>query len=243
MQFNDTANLTGMIQHCEMLTGLGYAQISGDTSRLKEFTRLINTAYHKVINKIIASTDEWDFDDPNHADSGYIKSINTVSGTRSYELALADKILTVKRVEITYDGTNWYKAEPLDQGEFSGSLNDATVDKYFTKTAPYYDVIGKDLYMYPEPDANQTAGLKVWTVREVDEFTTADTIQEPGIAEPFHEMLPMMACEAWGMAHKPDLMNVIIPIRKELEFEMLNFYGRRNEDRHGKLKPAYVDYE
>ena len=83
MQFSDTTNLNGLIQRCELLTGLGDTGISGDATLLKHFTSLINQTYHKVVTMILQSQDEWDFDDKNHTDYPILTTDLVVSQSRS----------------------------------------------------------------------------------------------------------------------------------------------------------------
>lgn len=243
MKFNDVSGLNGLVQSCEFWTGKGNAQISGDSTSLAEFTRLINVNYHKVVTMILSSMDEWDFDDSNIGDAGFIKTYNLVSGTQTVTLPASDKILKIKRAEITYDGTTWYRLSPLDVNEYGDTSDAATVANNFSKSSPYYDVHGNYVYLYPIPDANVTGGLKLWVAREIDEFTTADTTQEPGIDEPFHEMIAVGASLDYAFAH--NLANAGGLASKFVDYEqrIRQYYGSRQEDRAMTMKPSNVDYE
>ena len=61
MVFNDTTDKKGLIQDCELRTGLGDTAISGNAALLDHFTRLINQRYQGVVTMILDSQDEWDF--------------------------------------------------------------------------------------------------------------------------------------------------------------------------------------
>lgn len=242
MQFNDTSNLNGLIQSCEDWTGLGLAQISGDTNQLKRFTRLINTNYHKVVTMILESMDEWDFDDANIGDRGFIKTYNLTAATQYVTLPLSDKILKVKRVEVTYDGTNWYKAEPIDLNQYSGASTTAEIANNFSVTKPFYDLHGNYIYLYPVPTANVTGGLKVWVTREIDEFTTADTTQEPGVDEPFHQMIALGASLDYAMMKGLANVNLLAARYAESEQRLRQYYGNKQDDRVLKFGAAVEDY-
>lgn len=243
MQFNDTSNLNGLIQSCEDWTGLGDGQISGDTTMLKRFTRLINTSYHKIVTMILDSQDESDFDDVNHGNTGFIKTYNLTADTQSILLPASDKILKLKRVEVTYDGVTWRHAQPIDINEYGGTADATTVNGLFSVSEPYYDVHGSYIFLYPIPTANVTGGLKIWASREIDEFTTADTTQEPGIAEPFHEFIALDASLTYGSQHGLANTNVMSVKAIEYEARLRNFYGTRQEDRVMVMKNAGENYD
>lgn len=242
MQFNETTNLTGLIQSAEEWSRLGKAQISGNTDRLKRFTRLINSNYHKVVTMIFESMDGWDFDDPNLANTGFIKTYNLVADTASVTLPVADKILKVKRVEITYDGTTWYHAAPIDINEYGDVSVQATIAGHFKQTQPYYDLVGNYVYLYPVPEANSTNGLKLWVAREVDEFTTADTTQEPGFDEPFHEMLAVGASRDYAIQEGLSNTESLAAVFSEYEQRLRRYYGKKEDDRHLVLKSTNESY-
>ena len=243
MDFNNTTSLNGLVQSCEFWTGKGNAQISGDATALAEFTRLININYHKVVTMILASMDEWDYDDANLDNTGFIKTYNTTSGTQYVKLPMTDKVLKIKRAEISFDGTKWYRLNPLDINEYGDTADSATVALNFSKSEPYYDVHGNYVYIYPIPDASVTGGLKLWITREIDEFTSADTTQEPGIDEPFHDMIAIGASLDYAFAH--NLANASGLALKFVDYEgrIKQYYGSKQEDRAIVLKPSQVDYE
>jgi hypothetical protein len=242
MQFSDTTNLTGLIQSAEEWSRLGKAQISGNTDRLKRFTRLINSNYHKVVTSIFESMDGWDFDDPNHADTGFIKTYNLAADTQTVTLPTSDKILKIKRAEITYDGTNWYRAAPIDVNETNIASVQADINGHFVESAPYYDLQGNYVYLYPVPTAVSTNGLKLWIAREVDEFTTADTTQEPGFDEPFHEMLAVGASRDYAIQEGLANAESLAAVFSEYEQRLRRYYGKKQDDRHLVLKSTGEDY-
>lgn len=244
MQFNDTSGLNGLIQSCEFWTGLGNGQISGDTTKLKEFTRLINNNYHKIVTVILDSMDGWDFDDPNHGDTGFIKSYNLTAGQQYVSFPLSDKILKIKRAEVTYDGTDWSRAAPMDINEYSRAVSETTnISDDFEQSAPFYDLRGNYVYLYPIPDINVTNGLKLWVTREVDEFTTADTTQEPGFDEPFHEMLAIGSSLDYGLAKGLENTGNMAQAFTAYEQRLRRYYGEKQDERAYTLKASNVNYE
>lgn len=242
MVYNDTTSNLGLIQSCEDWARLGLAQISGNTNRLKKFTRLINNNYHKVVSMILESMDGWDFDDANLDNTAFIKTYDITANTQSVKLPLSDKILKIKRAEITFDGTNWYRMAPMDLNEYGGVTTAAEIANNFSTSQPFYDLVGNYVYIYPIPTASVTGGLKLWIVREIDEFATSDTTQEPGFAEPFHDMLAIGSARDYalqeGLAHAGDLTVVF----NDYEARLRQFYGNRETDRHLVMKSADESY-
>ena len=242
MQFSDTSNRDGLIQECEFYTGLGDAGISGDTDRLKHFTRLINEETYKVVTSILESQDDWDFHDPN-ASGDPVLSKNLVADQQNYDLE-SDGILKVKRVEVTYDGSSWYKAEPFDMNERSSSIQSTEIAGDFATTKPFYAVFDNAVQLYPIPGSNVTNGLKIYATVEIDKFTNADTTQEPPVDEPFRPLIAIGASLKWaiakGLANKGDLASLY----QDYEARLRRHYGNRLLERNSSvLKPSYLNYQ
>lgn len=263
MTFNDTTNRNGLIQSCEFLCSLQDAGISGDTNLLKHFTRLINARCYQVLTMILNAQDEWDFDDVNlgnyptatralivaqrdyRFDTASWSLIGREGGSAASNAAI--KPLKIKRVDITYDGTNYYKAEPFDEGETGLGLgNDTNTDQRFGKTKPFYDVRDYAIWLYPTASsADVTAGAKmrITFVREFDEFTSSDTTQEPGFDEPFHQMAAVGASLDYAVAKGLSNKNDLAAMWADYENRLRVYYGNKQKDRELILKPSYVNYE
>lgn len=237
MQYSDVTNDTGLIQDITFWTG-------ADTNAytLKDRTRNINSWYHRVVTMILRAQDEWDFDDVNHTDFP-ILTTDLVASQQDYSIPASEKVLKIKRLEVSYDGTNWYKAEPIDVNEIGTATDTTTIANNFVKTKPYYDLQNGSLFLYPIPDSNVTGGLKIWWTREIDEFTTADTTQEPGIDEPFHRMLSIGAAYDYAIKKGLQVSDRLKAELIEYEQRITQYYGSKQNDRQMNLKPAYVDYE
>ena len=236
MQFNDTTNSTGLVQDVTFWTG-------ADTNEytLVDRVRNINAWYHKIVTMILQSQDEWDFDDSNHTDFP-ILTTDLVASQQDYKLPTSIKMLKIKRLEISYDGTNWYKGEPFDLSERGSSVATNNLSD-FTSSEPYYDLQNNSVFLYPIPDTNITSGLKMWIQREIDEFTSADTTQEPGFDEPFHRMLSIGASYDWCLANgRGDKATALGELLVDYETRLRDYYGSKQRDRHIVLTPSYQNY-
>lgn len=248
MQYSDTSGKTGLIQECEFLTNLGDGIISGDTTLLATFTRLINARYHKVWALILESQDDWDLDDSNHTDYA-IATTPLAANQRDYSFPASLDILKLKRVDLTYDGTNYYRARKIDSGIIeTGFGNTTTEDADYNTTDPAYDLKANTIWVYPLATASQvTAGaeMRIEFLREPDEFTTADTSQEPGIDEPFHRMLAIGASLDYAVAKGLDVKNDLAALYQDYEARITRYYGKKSEDQALSVEAQYgmTDFE
>ena len=237
MQFNNTTNKNGLIQLCEFLTQIGDTNISGDTTLLKTFTMLINNGYHKAESIILASQDEWDFDDSNNSDFP-IGTANLVADQQDYALPTS---LKIKRVEITFDGTKWYKAEPFDINERGRATDTTSISQDFFQTEPKYDIMDSSLFMYPIPGVNITSGLKVWFIRIVAPFVSTDTTKEPGFDGLWHEYVALYASHEWARTKGKSNADKLKRDLLQMESDMRDYFSDKQEDRQNVLKPSLID--
>jgi len=244
MQFNNTTLKNGIIQRCELYTGLGDTAISGNATLLAQFTSLINSAYEKVITSVLSAMDGWDFDDSNY-DNFPIATTPMVASQRQY--SFPSNILKIKRVDFSYDGTNYYRAEAFDIGEYGeGVGNDTNVDANFSKDKPKYDFKYGGIFIYPlasATDITNGAEIRVEYTRDVDVFTVSDTTQQPGIDRPFHQLIPKYASLEWGMSKGLKNKNDLAVLVQDDELRLKKFYGSKQLDRNIILKASYIDYE
>ena len=250
MVFNDTTNKNGIIQDIEFWTGLGRTKISGDTTNLMpEFTMRINSWYHKVVTMILSAQDESDFDDGNQSDFPIITT-SLVADQPDYALPLSEKVISIKRAEITYDGTTWERLTPLDINEMSDATDTTTIGNNFETDTPYYDFQYGSIFLYPIPSSAVTNGLKLWVTREIMEYSgdaspaagEVGNSAEPGFEEAFHRMLSLGPSLDWILVKQSNNKNLINNIKEELaayELRLKEHYARKQKDRVMKLKPAF----
>jgi len=243
MMYSDTSGKTGLLQSVEFFTGVGDGTISGNATYKAQVTQLLNNRYHQVVTMVLDSIgDGWDFDDLNHTNYP-VATTPLVAAQRDYVLPASEKILRIKRVDVTYDGSKYYRATPIDTGAIDFGLGTAAnTDAYFSTTAPGYDLLGNSLWLYPLADATHvtaSAKLRLEFTREIDEFTTADTTQEPGIDEPFHNMLAVGAALDWAIAKGLAVKNDLAAVWVDYEGRLRKYYGRKNEDVQLILNSAY----
>jgi len=233
MVFNDTTSLTGLIQRCEDYTGFGNTNISGDSNTLKKFTGNINEALYELVIEVMKAQDSFDWDDVNHS-ADYPIGKAALTTNRDYVLPASLGFLTLKRLDITYDGTTWYQASPIDSSEMRhGMGNDSLEDENYEITKPRYDPKSDGFWLYPKATQAQIdagAKFRIEFTREFDEFSSGDTTQEPPIDRPFHDLVAIGASLKWAVMKdqvRADRLN--LQLLQGIE-RMKQYYGRKNTD-------------
>jgi len=230
MQLSDPTGKTGLYEDINFLLDTDANSYPNDDKK-----RNINKWYQKVHGYILNSMDEWDF-------NSQIATTSLVANQQEYRFPTS--ILKIKRVEITYDGTNWYKAEPMDLAE-RGSVSDSTtVNNDFDTTEPFYDTTDNSLFLYPIPTAASSSGLKIWYEEEITELSA--TTDEPNIPELYQRILSFGA--SLDYAIKEELttkINIITIQLNEMIDQLKKYYGSRSVDRNMIMKPLdqFDEYE
>lgn len=229
---------------------------NADTVTYPAAERLIdmNIAFQKVVSMIIDSQGESDWDDVAWGD--YAEGdFSLVAGQRDYSLAQSEYIIAIKKVAVTYDGSKYYAAEPIDSGEEriiaapAGGAMETEIDGMFSKTAPKYDYKNGSLFVYPRAtSAEVAAGAAVhleW-IREPSPITSAEVTAGTrilGFDSAFHPLIPYMVSMDWNIAKgKTAQADRCAEVVKDLELRLRRQYGKKVQDRRMNLRREYVRY-
>jgi len=140
-----------------------------------EIQGLLDEWYRLFINEIINNLDDWDF-------AGEIATANVVADQQEY--VFPSDILKVKRIEITYDDTNWYNATFFDMNETNNPVGNSTdINNDFQTTDPYVGFYDNSLWLYPIPTSDVSAGIKIWYTEPITELTATT---EPSFVKAYH---------------------------------------------------------
>jgi hypothetical protein len=197
MQFSNTTNLSGIIQMCEKYTNKLYGDISGDATLLKEFTNNSNIALNKLWAKIFKATGAWEYDDHNQTDLPQATA-NLSNGTATY--VLPEEALTLKRLEVKDSNGEWCVVEPIMRDEIPEAINEFLDTD---STPRFYRMIGETIELFPAPDYDSTAGLKVYFDRGSVAFASTDTTAIPGFNSELHYLVPISASLEWLKVKSP----------------------------------------
>lgn len=239
MKLSDTTNKNGLLQDIERWCGMSDGHITGNTALKARFINDVNESKFYIESMIINSQDEFDYDDSNHTDFPIVTTPLTTS--RDYRLNASERILKLKRLDVTYDGTNYYRATPIDSSEIQIGLgNDTHVDSNFSIQSPRYDVKYGSWFLYPKATQAQVdAGAQAlieWT-REGVEFATdgTDDTVEPGFERAFHSLISKMVALEWLLINKNKERTLIQKLEDKLQKQMDLFtihIGNKQNDRN-----------
>lgn len=239
MKFNDTSSAKdGLIQHCEFLLDFPVGTISGDSTLLAHFTRIINIYYHKIAMHLWRSSGSWEFDDSNNTDFP-IATTNLVEGQRDY--ALPTDAIKIYRVQVKDLDGKYYRLDYLDEQRVgSGLLNEDA-------SAPtHYYLLDDSLFLYPKPTASNVTlsnGLQLWLAREITEFTTADTTKQPGFPKMYHHIPALCAAYLYASIKN---MTMKGELEKEIKTvaipDLIEFEDTKNRDERVVIQPRQVSY-
>jgi hypothetical protein len=243
MVFSDTTTKAGILQRIEDYAGFDDGIITGDNTLTRKFTGHVNETLHDIITEIMVANDSFDWDDPTRSDFA-VATTPLVANQRDYQFD-SISFLKLKRLDVTYDGTNWYRATPFDSGSYTEGLgNDTATDAEFSKTEPMYDPKAFGFWLYPRASAaDVTAGAsaRIEFVRAFDEFTYDDTTKEPPIDRPFHELIALGAALKWSvMKNDPRATNLAALYQAGLA-KLKSYYSKRNEDSFMSFKGSFID--
>lgn len=201
-----------------------------------DIDRYLNQYYQRVIGWILSSMDGWEINEE--------ESTATIAANQA-EYSLPTDILTIKRVEITYDGTNWDKVRKFDVAERALATDSTSITNDFDNTDPYYEIRNTTgvgyLKLYPVPTAQVVSGLKIWYEKKPANLT--ETTDVPIFQEAFHGVLSTGAAyefaKAVGMTKKADLLSDLGIFKQEIK----DFYGKRQQDENMTLNIVNENYE
>jgi len=245
--YSNTTTKAGIIQRIEQELGFTDAFISGNSTRLTQWTASINLALDNVLSIIFKADGRWQFDDSNHTDYPIITT-NLVASQRDYAFTADENsnlILDIYRVLARSSTTTpYYDLKPVDvQGdnEFEiGGLADGLNNEGVPKT---YDKTANGIFVDPIPSSTITSGLKIYINREGSYFTTSDTTKKPGFAGLYHEYLVLEPAYRYARAHRLDSQEALRRDLKELEQSMIQFYSRREKDERPYFTNERINYE
>ena len=253
MVWNDPTNRQGLVQDMEDICGLGATGITSNTTLFQQFSRWANLWQKQVIRWILSGEDGFDFDDANN--TTYPSGTFTGTTNRDYAFDPTLKLLKLKKVGMTYDGTNYVQAKPIDTNDpdFWQVTADPNIDQLFSTATPRYDAIAAGINIYPKfTQAQVNAGAKVYVEYFRDaktDFATSGTDSvEPGFDSAFHNVISKGASFEYAKLYKPsivnDLKNEIHGIRTRyanipgLKDDIIEFYSFRVPQAK-RIRPTY----
>lgn len=245
--FSNTTTKSGIIQVIERTLGFDDGYISGNATRLAEFTADINLALDRVLALIFQVGGTWQFDDSNQTDYPII-STNLVTGQRDYSFTSdqnGNLILEIYKVMVADPTGVFHEIFPVDvesgraPTNYDSGLNVGGIPNT-------YDKLANGIFLDPPSTYNSTLGLKIYVSREGSYFTSSDTTKKPGFAGLFHEYLALRP--SWKYAARKDMSIAGGRLRNgsftglaldvnDMENDIQEFYKSRQKDTQKVLRP------
>lgn len=239
--FSDTSNKSGIIQHLERTLGFNDGDISGNPTRLAQFTADINQALTDAFTLIFKVGGTWNFDDSNHT-SHPIITADLVAGQQDYSFTsdgAGNLILDLFKVQSKSSSGVFHTLTPLDKQK--KGLDSDIYSSGATGSPRAYDKTGSSLFLYPTPNENVTDGIQLHINREGSFFDVADTDKKAGIAALFHRYLVLHPADNYAMINSLDNRVSIQAEKMMMEEKMMDWYGRRGRDEKPRLRPSITD--
>ena len=231
-----------------------------DTTQFPNSDRLIdiNLWQQKIAGMIMDSEDESYYDDARF--TGYPKVTVPLTTNRDYSISqaltdsggIAYSCLKIKSVSVSYDGSTFYRATPMDLAETNLPDNPASataasskLDAFFSRTAPRYSFKNNAIWLYPLAQASDVTGgasMIVEMERGAAEFTLSDLTTgtaTPGFDITFHQMLAYGVafefCQSKGMPQAQSIYREL----QVFEDRLRKQYSSKQLDRRYQLQGDY----
>ena len=232
MQFNDTTNLSGMVQEAETwLFGSNYGTISSNTENLKTFTRLFNYGLEETVGLIKKISGRWQYSDPNNSGISPATT-NLTAGVSKYVL---DPVhYDIQAVEVVDASGKSKLLKQIDINQIKENGDTITDYQNVDGMPTEYDISGDILTLYPAPSAGAvtlSAGLRLFYLGDPNYFVYTDITKEVGLPRPVQDMPILFACGKYakqnGMTEKAREIDNEIQRKK---IELNDTIGGRNKD-------------
>lgn len=200
----------GLIQECEDISGLGAAGISGNTARLKTFTRRLNQAKDRFFTLAFKYDALWNFDSTKQVDLpiGYT---SLTSGIKEYALSLFHtEVLQLTQLFAKDPNGVYHELTPQDDKASPSAYTLTNANG----TPTTFELVGNSLLVDPTPNYNQAStGLKAVFKRNDIKFVYTDGAVPIGTPSLFFGFLARQASLPYliekRLAQKNDIATMI----------------------------------
>jgi hypothetical protein len=230
--FNDTSNLTGIVQAIYRNTGADAIKYP-----IKEVTADVNLAIDNFLAIALTASGKWNIDDSNQTDYPIITT-NLISGQRDYSFTTDEQgnlILDIYKVMIKDANGRWNELMKVDQQSPNSPDNPVAqmLDGQDVEGTPdRYDKTANGIFLDPIPNYSASASLKVWINREASYFTSTDTTKKPGFPGILHEYFVVRPTAYYAQRKRLDNANFWAN-------ELLKWEGDESRGFRGKIKKYY----
>ncbi len=248
IQFSDTTTYKGLVQLYEQEIGANLGDVSGSTTKLKQFTADTNIAFDSFLNIALKADGGWQFDDTNHTDFPE-RTMTLTSGTRRYALtsftadAGSNLMLEIYKLFIKNPAGVYVEIDPVDVQTSDPYATESFTDGQARSGTPYrYDKTGNYIDLDPVPNYTQSAGIKVLINREASYFASSDTTKKAGVPGIFHHYFYLHPAREYARRKSLPNYNLIALEVAKLEIEIQKYFSHRAEDERHVITGKRINY-
>lgn len=252
IQFNDTSTLKGLVQLYEVECGFDPGFISGNTTRLKQFTAQVNLALDNFMLIAGQASGMWQFDDSNHTKDPIIYTTLT-SGQRDYHFTTDEQgnlILDIYKAAVlpSATATLYQELDPIDELE---GLTDIVRESTVTGVPTAYGKLANGIFLDIPPSYTVASGLKMYINREAFYFASDDTTDKPGVPGILHEYFYLKPALNYARQHGtqnlPRLEAAVLDYegseRLRITGKIAEHFAQREKDYQPVMSGEPIDYE
>ncbi len=229
-----------------MLLGFPDGYITGDTTRLAQWTALVNNSLDNAFHIIFEADGRWQFDDRNHTDYPELTA-NLVSGQRDYPFTTdsnSNLILSIEKVAIltSSTATRYTEISPVDA---MSDDNSPFVENNTSLTGipSEYDKTSNAIFLNLIPNYNATNGIKLYVSREGSYFLTSDATKKPGFAGLYHDYLVFAPAYQYALGNGLPAQEFLKREVLEKERQLTEYYSKRSRDERTVISNEPIAYE
>lgn len=219
--FDDTTNKQGICQDIDFACGSTLA-----TFPKADKVRAFNLGLDEVAVLVESVSGAWNFEDSGQTDLN-IATTDIKDGQVDY--GIDTTFLSILGLYIKDSG--FYKEiTPIDRRPIIEN------DTQQTGTPTNYYLSGTSIYLYPVPDADITAGLKIHYLRNIKYVATDATTIIAGYNPQFYKLASLYASRDFAIAKGKSNLNVILQRIEKMEGKLKGSYARRNKTGNRNMK-------
>lgn len=206
----------------------------------------VNLDYGELVMTALRERGDFNFQ-LNEATTDFTSSTGLTAGQNGYngEFAWPTDLIKPTRMEVSFDGTNFYKCRVYDVTDtYSVSeFKQAQINNSFSQTSPFVRFERNSFFIRPiNTGSTVTAGIHIWYEQRQTALTASDT---PSIEPNFHRLFVLMGVarimRKFRKEYTPNDRSEIANEIAKLKAEFVAFYAGQIEEGIN-LTPARIDY-
>jgi hypothetical protein len=218
MQFSDTSTKQGIVEEVRWET-----DTDTESFPIEDITRQANMAMDEYFS--IAMND-----DKNQSDFP-VATTNIVSGQQDY--SAPDDLIDFVILKAKNPAGDWMILDRIYQSESDTAFE----EEFATGTPQKYQYKENSFFLYPTPNYNSTAGLKIEYKRNPAYFLTTDTTKVPGIPYSHHKFVSKFISFSLASKKSMDIAERLYRDLEKMRQDIRMYWAKRGNYQTPRLTP------